>query len=112
MNHTKPRKQCTPEFQVQVIELLAIGRPVAELAGELCISANLHYSWKSQLSPGGIRFDSRLARIQQKFDRAYGEGRCQPLVKQYYEETDRKNGFRTVELLFAGSFRSLALLSD
>ena len=44
MNHTKPRKQYTPEFKAQAIELLAIDRPVAELAKELCISANLLYS--------------------------------------------------------------------
>ena len=44
MNHTKPQKQYTPEFKAQAIELLAIGRPVAELAKELCISANLLYS--------------------------------------------------------------------
>ena len=47
MTPSKPRKQYTPEFKAQAIELLALGRPVAELAEELCISANLLYSWKS-----------------------------------------------------------------
>ena len=47
MTPSKPRKQYTPEFKAQAIELLALGRPVAELAKELCISANLFYSWKS-----------------------------------------------------------------
>ena len=47
MNPSKPRKQYTPEFKAQAIELLALGRPVTELAEELCISANLLYSWKS-----------------------------------------------------------------
>lgn len=47
MNPSKPRKQYTPEFKAQAVELLALGRPVAELAEELCISANLLYSWKS-----------------------------------------------------------------
>ena len=55
MTPSKPRKQYTPEFKAQAIELLAIGRPVAELAEELCISANLLYSWKSssQAAQGG-----------------------------------------------------------
>ena len=60
MNHTKPRKQYTPEFKAQAIELLAIGRPVAELAEELCISANLLYSWKS--SSQGARVGSEGGR--------------------------------------------------
>ncbi len=55
MTPSKPRKQYTPEFKAQAIELLTIGRPVAELAEELCISANLLYSWKSssQAAQGG-----------------------------------------------------------
>ena len=55
MTPSKPRKQYTPEFKAQAIELLALGRPVAELAEELCISANLLYSWKSssQAAQGG-----------------------------------------------------------
>jgi transposase-like protein len=44
MNPSKPRRLYTPGFKAQAIELLAIGRPVTELAAELCISANLHYS--------------------------------------------------------------------
>jgi transposase len=46
MNQT-PRKRYTAEFKAQAVELLAIGRPVAELAEELSISPNLLYSWKS-----------------------------------------------------------------
>jgi transposase len=55
MTPSKPRKQYTPEFKAQAIELLALGRPVAELAEELCISVNLLYSWKSssQAAQGG-----------------------------------------------------------
>lgn len=56
MNPSKPRKQYTPEFKAQAIELLALGRPVAELAEELCVSANLLYSWKS--SSQGARVGS------------------------------------------------------
>ena len=32
MTPCKPRKQYTPEFKAQTIELLALGRPVSELA--------------------------------------------------------------------------------
>ena len=53
MNPSKPRKQYTPEFKTQAIELLALGRPVAELAEELCVSANLLHSWKC--SPRALR---------------------------------------------------------
>ena len=60
MNPSKPRKQYTPEFKAQAIELLAIGRPVAELAEELCVSANLLYSWKS--SPRALRREIALLR--------------------------------------------------
>jgi len=47
MNPTKPRKHYTPEFKAQAIELIALGKPVAELAEELCVSATLLYAWKS-----------------------------------------------------------------
>ena len=56
MNSSKPRKQYTPEFKAQAIELLALGRPVAELAEELRVSANLLYSWKG--SSQGARIGS------------------------------------------------------
>ena len=64
MNHTKPRKQFTPEFKAQAIELLAIGSPVAELTEELCISANPLYSWESS---------SQGARVGSEGGRAVGE---------------------------------------
>ena len=32
MNPIKPKKRYNPEFKAQAIELLALGRPVAELA--------------------------------------------------------------------------------
>ena len=56
MNPSKPRKQYTPEFKAQAIELLALGRPVTELAEELRVSANLLYSWKG--SSQGARIGS------------------------------------------------------
>jgi transposase len=64
MNPSKPRRLYTPEFKAQAIELLAIGRPVVELAAELCVSANLLYSWKSS---------SQAAQIGNEGGRAVGE---------------------------------------
>lgn len=46
MNTTKQRKQYTTEFKTAAIELMAAGRPVAELAEELRVSINLLYSWR------------------------------------------------------------------
>lgn len=63
MNQT-PRKRYTPEFKAQAVELLAIGRPVAQLAEELCISPNLLYSWKSS---------SQRVRVGSEGGRAVGE---------------------------------------
>ena len=57
MNPSKPRRLYTPEFKAQAIELLAIGRPVVELAAELCVSANLLYSWKSSSQAAQIGSD-------------------------------------------------------
>ncbi len=70
MNPSKPRKQYTPEFKAQAIELLAIGRPVAELAEELCVSANLLYSLKSI---------SQSSRVGSEGGRAVGEGAREPV---------------------------------
>lgn len=64
MNPSKPRRLYTPEFKAQAIELLAIGRPVVELAAELCVSANLLYSWKSS---------SQAAQIGSEGGQAVGE---------------------------------------
>lgn len=44
----KPRKRFTAEFKVQALELLAAGKPVSELAAELCVSSNLLYNWRQQ----------------------------------------------------------------
>ena len=60
MDPSKPRKQYTPAFKAQAIELLALGRPVAELAEELYVSANLPYSWKS--SPRALRREIAILR--------------------------------------------------
>ena len=42
----KPRKRYTAEFKAQAVELLDTGKPVSQLAEELCISSNLLYSWR------------------------------------------------------------------
>jgi transposase len=42
----KTRKRYTPEFKVQAVELLSTGKPVSQVAEELCISTNLLYRWK------------------------------------------------------------------
>lgn len=43
----KPRRLYTPEFKTQALELLATGKPVPELAQELCISTSLLYNWRA-----------------------------------------------------------------
>ena len=43
----KQRKLYTPEFKVQALELLATGKPVPELAGDLGISTSLLYNWRA-----------------------------------------------------------------
>jgi transposase-like protein len=42
----KPRKRYTAEFKAQAVELLDTGKPVPQLAEELCISSNLLYNWR------------------------------------------------------------------
>ncbi|MDB6136658.1 MAG: hypothetical protein JWM59_4901 [Verrucomicrobiales bacterium] len=43
----KSRQRYTPEFKTQALDLLATGKPVQELAGELRVSRNLLYSWRA-----------------------------------------------------------------
>lgn len=55
-----PRKRYTPEFKAQAVELLRTGKPVSQVAEELCISSNLLYSWRqgrqgTQLGGAGAR---------------------------------------------------------
>ena len=44
----KPGKRCTAEFKAQALELLTTGKPVNQLAQELCISSNLLHYWRNQ----------------------------------------------------------------
>lgn len=39
------RKRYTPEFKAQAVELVAIGKPVPEVAEELGIGTSLLYKW-------------------------------------------------------------------
>ena len=41
MMSSKPRKRYTEEFKAQAVELLSTGKPVSELAEELCVSTDL-----------------------------------------------------------------------
>jgi transposase len=55
-----PRKRYTAEFKAQAVELLKAGKPVSEVAEELCISSNLLYGWRhsaqgAQLGSAGAR---------------------------------------------------------
>ncbi len=61
----KPRKRYTPEFKAQAIELLGTGKPVPQIAEELCISSGLLYRWKQ---------DSHGMQIGSEGSRAEGEG--------------------------------------
>lgn len=51
----KPRKRYTVEFKAQAVELINTGKPVSQIAEELCIGSNLLYRWKqnSQGAQGG-----------------------------------------------------------
>jgi transposase len=46
--NSKPRNRYTAEFKAQALELLTTGKPVTEVAKDLCISTNLLYYWKSR----------------------------------------------------------------
>jgi len=56
----KSRKRYTAEFKAQAVALLETGKPVAEVAEELCISSDLLYSWRqssqsTQIGSAGVR---------------------------------------------------------
>lgn len=61
----KPRKRYTPEFKAQAVELLETGKPVPQVAEELCISSGLLYKW---------RHDSQGVQVGSAGPRAEGEG--------------------------------------
>lgn len=51
----KPRQRYSAEFKAQAVELISTGKPVTQIAEELCIGSNLLYKWKlqSQGAQGG-----------------------------------------------------------
>ena len=46
MNNTK--RKYTTEFKEQAIGLMSLGKPVAQVARDLEVSANLLYNWRQQ----------------------------------------------------------------
>ena len=44
----KTYQRYTPDFKEKALGLLALGKPVADVAQELQISSNLLYAWRSQ----------------------------------------------------------------
>lgn len=47
--NSKPRQRYTAEFKAQAVELISTGKPVSQIAEELCIGTNLLYKWKNDL---------------------------------------------------------------
>ena len=44
----KPYQRYSSEFKEKAIGLLALGKPIVEVAQDLEVSTNLLYSWRSQ----------------------------------------------------------------
>lgn len=61
----KPRKRYTTEFKAQAVELLDTGKPVPQVAEELCISSGLLYKWRQ---------DAQGAQVGSAGPRVEGEG--------------------------------------
>ena len=47
MNQTI-RKRYTPEFKAQALDLLETGKPVSQIAEDLCIASDLLYRWRRE----------------------------------------------------------------
>jgi len=62
---TKARQRYTAEFKAQAVELISTGKPVPQIAEELCIGSNLLYKWKQ---------DAQGAQVGSGGPRAAGEG--------------------------------------
>ena len=61
---TKTRQRYTTEFKAQAVELISTGKPVPQIAEELCIGSNLLYKWKQ---------DAQGAQVGSEGPRAVGE---------------------------------------
>lgn len=48
---TVTRKRYTPEFKAQLVEMVAIGKPVPEVAQEFGIGSSLLYKWVGRNPP-------------------------------------------------------------
>lgn len=57
----KTRRQYTPEFKAQAVELLKAGRPAAELAHELGIGLDLIYAWRRNAQGEQLRSEATQA---------------------------------------------------
>jgi len=58
----KRRNRYSDEFKAQALELCATGKPVAEVAQDLCISKDLIYAWRSKASsPSQLRSEGQGA---------------------------------------------------
>ena len=62
---SKARQRYTAEFKAQAVELINTGKPVSQIAEELCIGSNLLYKWK---------LGSQGAQVGSAGPRAEGEG--------------------------------------
>jgi transposase len=62
---TKARQRYTAEFKAQAVELISTGKPVPQIAEELCIGSNLLYKWRQ---------DAQGAQVGSEGPRAAGEG--------------------------------------
>ena len=51
--NTVTRKRYTPAFKAQAVELVAIGKPVPEVAEEMGIGTSLLYKWTGKNPPPG-----------------------------------------------------------
>ncbi|MEY3895375.1 MAG: hypothetical protein RLZZ214_894 [Verrucomicrobiota bacterium] len=59
----KPRQRYTAEFKAQAVELISTGKPISQIAEELCIGSNLLYKWQqdsqgAQVGSEGPRAES------------------------------------------------------
>ena len=51
---SKQRQRYTTEFKSQAVELTRTGKPVSQIAEELCIGSNLLHKWKAEVgAPSG-----------------------------------------------------------
>jgi transposase len=59
---TVTRKRYTPEFKAQAVELVALGKPVPEVAREFGIGTSILYRWVGQNpQPGRLGRDGQRA---------------------------------------------------